>query len=63
MMSWVASGPVSIDPRTDTGLRPGVGDHCPISLNMWFSVVDQGKANDQGEMREDSKQYTAFTTP
>lgn len=31
--------------------------------NMWFSVLDQGKAYHQGEISEDSKKYTAFTTP
>ena len=30
---------------------------------MWFSVLDQGKAYHQGEISEDSKKYTAFTTP
>lgn len=31
--------------------------------NMWFSVLDQGKAYHQGEIKEDSKKCTAFTTP
>uniref|UniRef100_A0A669DWJ2 ribonuclease H n=1 Tax=Oreochromis niloticus TaxID=8128 RepID=A0A669DWJ2_ORENI len=31
--------------------------------NRWFSVLDQGKAYYQGEINEDLKKYTAFTTP
>lgn len=34
-----------------------------LGSNMWFSVLDQGKAYHQGEINEDSKKYTAFTTP
>lgn len=30
---------------------------------MWFSALDQGKAYYQGEISENSKKYTAFTTP
>ncbi len=31
--------------------------------NAWFSVLDQGKAYHQGSVSEDSKKFTAFTTP
>lgn len=31
--------------------------------NAWFTVLDQGKAYHQGSISEDSKKYTAFTTP
>lgn len=31
--------------------------------NNWFSMLDQGKAYHQGAISEDSKKYTAFTTP
>ena len=31
--------------------------------NAWFSVLDQGKAYHQGNVSEDSKKFTAFTTP
>lgn len=31
--------------------------------NTWFTVLDQGKAYHQGSISEDSKKFTAFTTP
>ena len=34
-----------------------------LAGNLWFSVVDQGKAYHQGFMAEESRYLTAFSTP